>query len=405
MRWRLSTLRRVSFSWRPTHGSCAEDRALALPISNSAAERSEPLATARCLPGQADGLELQVGRKVPSQERASPNPPSRIARVVRLTAVPNPRIVYLEPVPAEVEAIIRSRMPSGFALHVRDREEAVEAAIAEAEFVVVATTPLPSHAIAAGKRLLLIQHQGVGYEKTDVAAAAKMGVPVAVCPAGTTIGVAEHVLLLVLAVFKSLLLADASLRRGEWLQWELRPGSYELAGKKMGLVGFGRIGEAVARRAQVFEASVLACEKEPSRQLAVRAMGGQLLSIEDLLAEADVVSLHVPLTPETRHIINAHTLSAMLPTAVLINTARGPLVDEAALVTALRSGQLAGAGLDVFEHEPLPADHPLLQLPNVVLTPHISAGTKDALIAKMDACFANIGRVAGGDPPLNPVTL
>lgn len=318
--------------------------------------------------------------------------------------MPGRRIVYLEPVPAAVEGIIRSRLPSGFDLHVRGRDEAVTAALADAEFVVVATTPLPHQALAAGKRLRLVQHQGVGYEKTDVGAAARMGVPVAVCPAGTTVGVAEHTLLLVLAVFKRLPQADASLRRGEWLQWELRPVSAELAGKKFGLVGFGRIGEAVARRAQAFEANVLACEKEPTRQQIARSASVQILSLAELLAEADVISLHVPLTADTRHMINAESLGLMRPTAVLINTARGPLVDETALLRALQSGKLAGAGLDVFEQEPLPAHHPLLQLPNVVVTPHISAGTKDALIAKMDACFANIVRVAHGEPPQNPVT-
>jgi len=318
--------------------------------------------------------------------------------------MPTNRIVYLEPVPDDVESIIRTRLPSGFDLHVRGTEETVESAIADADFVVVATTPLPSHSIGAGTRLRLIQHQGVGYEKTDVAAAARQGIPVAVCPAGTTIGVAEHVLLLILAVLKRLPLADASLRRGEWLQWELRPSSFELAGKRLGLVGFGRIGEAVARRAQAFEAEVLACEKDATRQLAGESIGVEFSSFEDLLAACDIVSLHVPLTADTRHMINAETLRRMRPTAFLINTARGPLVDEPALVAALESAAIAGAGLDVFEHEPLPADHPLLRLPNVVLTPHISAGTKDALIAKMDACFANIGRVARGDPPLYPVT-
>ena len=316
----------------------------------------------------------------------------------------NLRITYLEPVPSDVEDIIRSRLPSGFELRVRGRDETVESAIAGADFIVVATTPLPGQAIATARQLRLIQHQGVGYEKTDVAAAARLGVPVAVCPAGTTVGVAEHVMLLVLAVFKRLPLADAALRRGEWLQWELRPGSCELAGKTMGLVGFGRIGEAVARRAKAFEARVLACEKEPGRQQAGRSLDVEVLDFEELLARADIVSLHVPLTSETRHLVNADTLRRMQPSAILINTARGPLVDEDALVAALQSGTIAGAGLDVFEQEPLRVEHPLLKLPNVVLTPHIAAGTKDALVAKMDACFANIGRVARGEPPLNPVT-
>jgi phosphoglycerate dehydrogenase-like enzyme len=313
------------------------------------------------------------------------------------------RIVYLEPVPPEVEQIIRSRLPAGFELRFRGPQESAESAVAEAEFVIVATTPLSAEAIAAGKRLRLIQHQGVGYEKTDVAAAESRGVPVAVCPAGTTIGVAEHVLLLILAVFKRLPLADASLRRGEWLQWELRPGSYELAGKRLGLVGFGRIGEAVAHRARAFEARVLVCEKSPERAKYARSLDIEPFALEDLLAEVDILSLHLPLTSETHHLIDAAALGRMQPTAILINTARGPLVDEAALVAALQAGRLAGAGLDVFEHEPLPGDHPLLQIPNVVVTPHISAGTRDALIAKMDACFANIARVARGERPLETV--
>jgi phosphoglycerate dehydrogenase-like enzyme len=317
--------------------------------------------------------------------------------------MPANRIVYLEPVPEAVESIIRSRLPPGFDLHVRRSNESVESAIGEADFVVVATTPLPSDAIAAGKRLRLIQHQGVGFEKTDVAAAAGQGIPVAVCPAGTTVGVAEHVLLLILAVLKRLPVADAALRRGEWLQWELRPSSSELAGKRLGLVGYGRIGEAVARRALAFEARVLACEPDESRRQAGESIGVEFSSFEELLAACDIVSLHVPLSAQTRHMINAASLRRMRATAVLINTARGPLVDEPALVAALQSAAIAGAGLDVFEHEPLPPGHPLLGLPNVVLTPHISAGTKDALIAKMDACFANIGRVARGDPPLQSV--
>jgi phosphoglycerate dehydrogenase-like enzyme len=317
--------------------------------------------------------------------------------------MPTWTIVYLEPVPPDVEAIIRSRLPPEFELRARGREEPVEAALAAADFVIVATTPLPSSAIQAAKRLRLIQHQGVGYEKTDVQAAARLGIPVAVCPAGTTVGVAEHTLLLLLAVYRRLALADASLRRGEWLQWELRPGSHELAGKTLGLVGFGRIGEAVARRAAAFDVSLIACEDAAERRRVGEAMGVRFLGLEDLLAAADIVSLHLPLTTETRHMINARSLERMKPTAILVNTARGGLVDEHALVDALRSGSLCGAGLDVFEHEPLAADHPLLQLPTVVLTPHISAGTRDALVAKMDACFANIARVARGDPPLDPV--
>jgi phosphoglycerate dehydrogenase-like enzyme len=125
--------------------------------------------------------------------------------------------------------------------------------------------------------------------------------------------------------------------------------------------------------------------------------------LSTLLAEADVLSLHLPLTHQTRHCIGTSELAQMKPTAILINTARGPLVDEAALLSALSTGRLAGAGLDVFETEPVSAGHPLLSLPNVVVTPHIAAGTVDALVAKMDACFANMQRVAQGQAPHDSV--
>jgi phosphoglycerate dehydrogenase-like enzyme len=309
------------------------------------------------------------------------------------------RVVYLEPVPGDVEAIIRSRVPEGFDLVVRRADEPVEAAIARAEFVLVATVRLDDAILAGASLLRLIQHQGVGYDNIDLAAARARGVPVAICPAGTSVGVAEHVFLLILAIYKRLLEADASLRRGEWLQWALRPTSYEIAGKTIGLVGLGRIGREVAVRARAFAANVVYFDPVRPDAATEKALGVAFLPLEELLAASDVVSLHLPLTPATRHLIDTAALANMRPTAVLINTARGPLVDEIALVQALRSGRLLGAGLDVFDLEPPPADHPLFALPNVVVTPHIAAGTVDALQTKMDACFANMKRVAAGGEP------
>ncbi len=308
-------------------------------------------------------------------------------------------VVYLEPVPADVEAILRERLPAGLRLRVRGAEEPVAAAIAETDFVLVATTPLTAETLAAAKRLRLIQHQGVGYDKTDVAAAAALGIPVALCPAGTSVGVAEHVFLLILALYKQLRTAESALRQGQWLQWELRPNSYEIAGKRLGLVGLGRIGREVAARARAFEAEVLYYDPVRAAPEVEQALGVQAVSFAELLAQADILSLHLPLTPQTRHVVGRAELAQMKPTAILINTARGPLVDEAALAEALAAGRLGGAGLDVFESEPLAAGNPLLGLPNVVVTPHIAAGTVDALKTKMDACFANMLRVANGEPP------
>jgi phosphoglycerate dehydrogenase-like enzyme len=302
-----------------------------------------------------------------------------------------------------VEQIVRACLPPEFKLRVRREAEPTTEALRGADFVLVATTPLPAAALAGASRLRLIQHQGVGYDKTDVAAAAAQGVRVALCPAGTSIGVAEHVFLLILALYKRLRLAEAALRSGNWLQWELRSGSYELAGKTVGLIGLGRIGREVAVRARAFAANVCYYDVARTAPETERAFGVRFAPFAELLAQADIISLHLPLTPATRHVIGATELGIMRRSAVLINTARGPLVDEAALVAALQAGQLAGAGLDVFEVEPLPAGHPLVSLPNVVLTPHISAGTADALVVKMKACFANMLRVTRGEEPIDVV--
>ena len=313
------------------------------------------------------------------------------------------RVVYLEPVPPAVEAIIRERVPEGFGVTFRREDERVSEAVAEADFVLVATTRLTAEAIGQASRLRLIQHQGVGYDTIDLAAARARGVPVAICPAGTSIGVAEHVFLLLLAVYKRLLEADASLRRGEWLQWALRPTSFEIAGKTIGLVGLGRIGREVATRARAFAAEVVYFDSVRPDLATERELGVSFLPLDELLAVADVISLHVPLTPETRHLIDTAALAKMRPTAVLINTARGLLVDEAALADALRANRILGAGLDVFATEPPPNDHPLFVLPNAVVTPHIAAGTADALRAKMDACFANMRRVVAGAEPADRI--
>jgi phosphoglycerate dehydrogenase-like enzyme len=314
-------------------------------------------------------------------------------------------VVYLEPVPPDVEAVVRSRLPPAFALRVRRGDETAASVLTDADFALVATTPLPEAAITAAPRLRLIQHQGVGYDKTDVVAAASCGIPVALCPTGTSVGVAEHVFLLILALYKRLIEADASLRQGQWLQWALRPSSYEIAGKTLGILGLGRIGQEVASRAKAFDADVVYFDVcRPTADIE-QALGVRYAPLADVLAHADIVSLHLPHSVDTRHLIGLVELARMKTSAILINTARGPLIDEAALVDALRAGQIAGAGLDVFETEPLQPDHPLLALPNVVLTPHIAAGTVDALTAKMDACFANMLRVSKGDAPLNVVNV
>ena len=270
--------------------------------------------------------------------------------------------------------------------------------LAACDFILVADHAVTSAHIAAAPRLKMIQHQGVGYERIDLEACRVRGIPVALTPEGTSIGVAEHTILLILALYKQLVTAANGVRAGRWLQWALRDQSFELCGKTLGLVGLGRIGREVATRARAFDARVVYFDPNVPVPAPADLDVTAVPSLPVLFAAADIVSLHVPLHAGSRHLIDREALRQMKPGAVLINTARGGLVDEAALVDALRGGQLAGAALDVLEREPPASDNPLLHLDHVLVTPHIAAGTRDALRTKMRAAFANLTRFTRGEP-------
>lgn len=306
-------------------------------------------------------------------------------------------VFYMNPgATPEVCDIVRAQLPEGWHLLTPRQPSNFDEELAQADFIVIANDAIDAEHLQRAPRLKMIQHQGVGYEKIDLAACRERRIPVGLTPEGTSIGVAEHTLLLILAVYKQLVTAANGVSRGEWMQWSLRQRSFELCGKTLGLIGFGRIGREVAKRALAFDARIIFADplvNEPGDLPAERCD-----SIDELLAKSDIVSLHVPLTPESHRLIDARTLGLMKPGSILINTARGGLVDEAALVAALQSGHLGGAGLDVFATEPLPRDHPLITCPNVILTPHIAAGTRDALQAKMQAVFTNLLRYTRGEP-------
>lgn len=271
------------------------------------------------------------------------------------------QILYKFPAGKEAHALMRDVLPPGLELITLDTAETTELRqkLAVADFII--TAKLDGEMIAAAKKLKLIQLAGVGFDGVDVAAATARGIPVAQTVEGTIIGVAEHTLLLMLALYKQLLVADAVLRRGEWLGWQLRPTSYTLSGKTVGIAGFGKIGRAVARRCQAFGARVIYHDVFRANDATERELGATPVSRAELLATADVVSVHTPLMPETRGSFDEAAFRQMKPIAIFINTSRGEVVDEAALLRALQERWIAGAGLDVFEHEPVRADHPLLR--------------------------------------------
>jgi phosphoglycerate dehydrogenase-like enzyme len=239
------------------------------------------------------------------------------------------------------------------------------AGLAGVEAVIAGSEPYTPRVLAANPRLRVIARVGVGFDAVDLPAATAAGVAVTTAPGTNQGSVAEHTFALILGFTRHIPLRHAALAAGGWN----RVMSLPLRGRTLGLAGLGRIGKAVAARAAAFEMRVLAYDPAPDTAFC-SAHGIALIPFDQLLAESDFLSLHLPLTPDTRHIINGGALARMKPGAVLVNTSRGGLVCEADLVPALRAGRLGGAALDVFEVEPLPADHPLRTLPNVVLTPH-----------------------------------
>ena len=255
-------------------------------------------------------------------------------------------IVYGEPIPDDLRALAADLVPAGFRLLIvggQEREELLRL-MPEADFLLVATARVDEALLRVAPRLRLVQHQGVGYDNIDIDACRRAAIPVALTPEGTTIGVAEHTLLLILALFRHLLAVDAAVRRGEWPVWSMRSRSVELAGKTVGLIGFGRIGREVARRARAFDTTIVYHDSVRAPAAVEAELGVAYVSRDDLLRQADVVSLHAPLTAETRGMIGERELRLMRPHAVLINTARGALVDEQALVRALDEGVDRGGG-------------------------------------------------------------
>jgi len=240
--------------------------------------------------------------------------------------------------------------------------------------IVRSATKVTKEIIDAGKNLKVIIRAGVGLDNIDAAAAKAKGIKVFNTPEAPTVAVAELVFGMMLSCARRLPQADVSMKAGRWDKAQFM--GTELRGKTLGIVGTGRIGRAVGYKASAFLMRLLAYDPVVNAEF-VKQTGAHYVDLNTLLRESDFVTLHVPLIEQTRHLIGKQQLGLMKPTAVLINTSRGAVIDEAALVEALQSGKIAGACLDVYEAEP-PVGSPLLKLPNVVLTPHIGASTHEA---------------------------
>jgi len=275
---------------------------------------------------------------------------------------------------------------------------AVDLAQADA-LVVRSATTVTETLMAAAPNLRVIARAGTGVDNVDVPAATARGIVVMNAPGANSVSVAEHALALMLSLARSVPAADAAMKKGVWDKKRLT--GIELRGKTLGLVGLGRIGQEVAARCRSFGMDIVAHDPFISEQVA-GTLGVELLDLDALCARADYISLHIPATPETRHVFDAERLAKCKPTARIINTARGELIDEAALAAAIKAGTIAGAGLDVFEAEPNVPDA-LCALDNVVLTPHIGSATWQTRRAMGDLSFGNLQAHFAGKPLLSPV--
>lgn len=292
-------------------------------------------------------------------------------------------------------------------------ETSLRALLPEAEAIVAHQRPVGADLIAAAPRLRLIQRYGSRPDDIDLEAARARGVAVATMPLRGCIAVAELAVTLVLALSKNLVRAHEATVTGAYrelgvepikteqrrhsFQWMQLGGLQEVYGKTLGIIGLGEIGTEAARRARAFGMDVIYNKRRRLSEAFERAEGVRFAEKDDLLRQADFVVLSTPLTPETEGMIGARELGLMKQSAALVNVCRGGVIDEPALVEALRAGQIAGAGLDVFVYEPIPYDHPLLALPNVILTPHIGGGTGGARDKQMQDVLANIAAFARGD--------
>jgi len=296
--------------------------------------------------------------------------------------------------------IIRRLLPEGFSAEAvggRSPED-LKATIADAEFAVWWDIPVTADILAAAPRLRLLHKWGVGIDNVDLDAARAEGVAVARTTGSNAVPVAEFAVGLMLALGRSIPRADASTKAGGWDKQGQWRRSRLLGGKTVGIIGFGAIGRMVARRLAGFEVTLLYHSRRRLDAGEEAALGVAWRELDELLAECDVVTLHCPLTPQTVGLIGAPQLARMKPGALLINTARGGVVDEAALVAALRSGHLGGAAVDVFDMEPPPPDHPLLSCDNVIVTPHCAATAYENSERSVRHWLANIERVARGEP-------
>jgi phosphoglycerate dehydrogenase-like enzyme len=310
-----------------------------------------------------------------------------------------PKIALLQPIAPEMAAIIQDLLPPGFtASAVKGRDVAdLKAEVADADYALWWDVPVPKDVLDAGPKLKLLHKWGVGIDNIDLDACRARGIQVARTTGSNAVPVAEFAVGLMIALGRRIVPAHISTAAGGWAKNEVWKQSVLLTGKTVGIIGLGAIGRGVARRLSGFDCTVLYHNRTRLPEAEEAALGVSYRSLDALLAESDVVSLHCPLSPETKGMLDARAFGLMKPTALLVNVARGGVVVEADLVAALRAGRLAGAAVDVFDSEPPPQDHPLLHMANVIVTPHCASTAFENSRRSVSHWLGNMLRVHRGE--------
>ena len=310
------------------------------------------------------------------------------------------KIVVVSPSP-EVTPIAREMAPLGFETVIFDSDNPdYQPALADAAYMVCYPhIPMGPEFHNTATNLKLVQLLSAGYDTVDIEASRNAGRPICNNGGANAISVAEHAMMLMLTVSRRVIWQHDNVSGGRWRGNGPSPRMYELAGKTLGIIGLGNIGKKVAKRAQAFGMNVhyfdiVRLSEDREDQLNVR-----FRLLREILAESDVISLNLPLNDSSHHMIGKAELELMKPTAIIVNTARGPIIDEKALYDHLATGRIFGAGLDVFDQEPTPPDNPLLKLDNVVLTAHFAGPTWDNHVARFRNAFDNVQRVERGETP------
>lgn len=311
------------------------------------------------------------------------------------------KVLFLTNVVPAVSAQIIEDAPDGFDVHVHSADlpvDEVKPLIGDADYLILFPSRVEDDALRAASQLKLIQLVSAGFDQMNLDLCRELGVPIANNGGANAIDVAEHTFTLILGVYRRLREVDHNVRTNQWRAIDTGLSTYTIHNKTVGIIGMGKIGQEVAKRLQGWGAKVLYHDAYVPQEV-VAELGVTSVSLPELLQSSDIVTLHVPLNDSTHHLIGAAELAQMRDTAILINTCRGPVVDEAALIEALRGGQIRGAGLDVLESEPPAADNPLLEMENVLLTPHSAGITYDTWRRRGQFIFENLQRVEAGERP------